>query len=106
MPGRAIGKLLLTLLLLVVEAFVTMLVYSYLNLKFIDTFGYLVRLAASVLEGMKSVLLLLIPGSVNAAYATLFGELGPKAVLLLLLGLVVATVIRGLAELMGLYGHK
>lgn len=105
MPGRAIGKLFLTIVLLVIEVFVTMLVYSWLNLKFIETFGYLVRLSASVLEGMKSALLLVMPGSVNAAYATLFGELGPKAVLLLIIGLVVAAVVRGLAELMGLYGH-
>jgi hypothetical protein len=105
MPGRLVGKFVLTLLLLVIEAFLTMLVYSWLNLKYLDTFGYLVRLAASVLEGMKSALLMLLPGQANAAYATLLGELGPKAILLLLIGLVVATVVRGLAELMGLMGR-
>ncbi len=105
MPGRVIGRLFMTLFLLVIEVFITMLVYSYLNLKFLDTFGYLVRLAASVLEGMKSLLLIALPSQANAAYATLFGELGPKAILLLLIGLVVAAVVRGLAELMGLLGH-
>lgn len=106
MPGRLIGKFFIMLFLLVIEVFVTMLVYSYLNLKFLDTFGYLVRLSASVLEGMKSLLLVMLPGSANAAYATLFGELGPKAILLLLIGLVVATIVRSLVELMGLFGHS
>ena len=106
MPGRLIGKLFILLFLLVIEVFVTMLVYSYLNLKFLDTFGYLVRLSASVLEAMKSALLVMLPGSANAAYATLFGELGPKAILLLLIGLVVAAIVRSLVELMGLFGHS
>ncbi len=106
MPGRVIGKMFAMLFLLVIEVFVTMLVYSYLNLKFLDTFGYLVRLSASVLEALKSALLVMMPGSANAAYATLFGELGPKAILLLLIGLVVAAIVRSLVELMGLFGHS
>ena len=95
MPGRIVGRFLAMLVLLVVEVCVTMMVYTFLNLKFVDTFGYLVRLSSSVLEAMKSVLLTVSPGSANAAYATLLGELGPKAILLLLIGLVVAAIVRG-----------
>lgn len=104
MPGRIFGRFVAMIVLLVVEVFLTMLVYTFLNLKFLDTFGYLVRLSSSVLEAMKSVLLTVMPGSANAAYATLFGELGPKAILLLLIGLVVAAVVRGIAGLAGLTG--
>ena len=106
MAGRAIGKLFVMLFLLVIEVFLTMLVYTFLNLKFLDTFGYLVRISAGVLDGLKSALLIMLPGSANAAYATLFGELGPKAILLLLIGLVVAAIVRSLVELMGLFGHS
>jgi hypothetical protein len=33
-------------------------------------------------------------GSSSTAYASLFGELGPKSMLLLLIGLVVAAIVR------------
>ena len=104
MPGRIVGRFVAMIVLLVVEVFLTMLVYTFLNLKFLDTFGYLVRLSSSVLEALKSVLLTVMPGSANAAYATLFGELGPKAILLLLIGLVVAAIVRSIAGLAGLTG--
>ena len=102
MAGRIVGKFFGTLLLLVIEVVLTMVVYTFLNLKFLDTFGYLVRMSRTVLDWMGSLLLTLLPGSANAAYATLLGELGPKAILLLLIGLVVATIMRSLVELMGL----
>lgn len=106
MPGRLIGRLLMTLVLLVVEVFVTMLAYTALNLYSLNTFGYLVRLSSSVLEGMKSLLLMVFPGQANAAFATLFGEFGPKAILLLLIGLVVAAIVRSIAAMAGLAGHR
>lgn len=99
---RIFGRFLGTLALLVVEVVLTMLVYTFLNLRFLDTFGYLVRLSRTVLDWVAVVVLAVMPGSVNSAYATLLGELGPKAMLLLLIGLVVATVMRLLTELMGL----
>lgn len=104
MTGQFIGRFITTIILLVVELVLTMVVYTYLNLKFLDTFGYLVRLSRSVLDALSSLLVYLLPGQANAAYATLLGELGPKAILLLLIGLVVATIVRGLAELTGLTG--
>ncbi len=105
MPGQLIGRFITLVVLLVVEVFLTMLAYTALNLYFLNTFGYLVRLASSVLEAMKSLLLLVMPGAANAAYATLFGELGPKAILLLLIGLVVAAILRSIVELTGFGGR-
>jgi riboflavin transporter FmnP len=38
--------------------------------------------------------------SANAAYATLIGELGPKSILLLLIGLVAGVVVRFVVRLL------
>src|SRR5262245_40258916 len=84
--------------LLVVELIATMIVYIYLNLYHIGTFGYLVRWARAVLDVFTGQLEYWLPVSSNAAYATLIGELGPKSFLLLILGLLTATVIRGLVR--------
>lgn len=82
------------LLLLVVELVATMLVYTYLNLRHVDTFGWMVRQADWVRNILISQLDFWLPSSSNAAYATLIGELGPKAILLLIIGLVVGSLIR------------
>lgn len=103
---RIFGKLFATFLLLIVEVAITMLVYTLLNLHALNVFGYLVRLSGAVLESMRTLLIATMPGQANAAYATLFGELGPKAILLLLIGLVVAAILRGLVELTGLTGRR
>ncbi len=97
-----IGRFFGTLALLVVEVVLTMLVYTFLNLKFLDTFGYLVRLSRYALDGVAAIVIAVLPGSANAAYATLLGEIGPKAMLLLLIGLVVSAVMRLLTDMMGL----
>lgn len=102
MLARALGRFVMIAIMLVLEVFLTMLAYTALNLYSLNTFGYLVRLASTVLEGMKSLLVMVLPGQANAAYATLFGELGPKAILLLLIGLVVAALLRPLAGALGL----
>jgi hypothetical protein len=101
MLGRALGRFVIVAIMLVLEVFLTMVVYIALNLYSLNTFGYLVRLASAVLEGMRSMLVMVLPGQVNAAYATLFGELGPKAILLLLIGLLVAAVLRPLTRALG-----
>ena len=88
-------------LLLVIELVATMLIYSYLNLYHLSTFGYLVRLSRSVLDVLTGQLEYWVPVSANVAYATLIGELGPKSILLLMLGLVTATVIRAIARGIG-----
>jgi hypothetical protein len=104
--ARLVGKFVVMLGLLVVEVFLTMLVYTLLNWWSLNVFGALVRFSASVLEGMKSLILMVMPGQANTVYATLLGELGPKAILLLLIGLVVAAVVRGLVELTGVVGRR
>lgn len=86
-------------LMLVVELVATMIVYTYLNFYHINLFGNLVRFARSVLDILTGQLEYWMPGTANAAYATLIGELGPKSILLLMLGLVTATVIRAIARL-------
>lgn len=89
---------------LVLELVLTMIAYTALNLYAVGTFGYLVRLSQGVLDVVRSLIVTLLPGAANAAYATLLGELGPKAILLLLLGLVVAALVRALTRAMGLAG--
>jgi hypothetical protein len=85
-------------LLLLVELIATMLVYMYLNFYHIETFGYLVRLARSLLDAIGGQVDYWLPGSANSAYATLIGEMGPKSFLLLTFGLVVAAIIRSLVH--------
>jgi hypothetical protein len=82
------------LLLLVVELLAAMLIYMYLNLYHVALFGLLVRDARYILEALTSQMEYWLPSSANAAYATLIGELGPKSLLLLLIGLVSAMFIR------------
>ena len=103
--GGALGRTVGVISLLVVELIATMLVYTYLNLQHVDTFGSLVRLSKSVLDLIAGQIDYWLQGSSSAAYASLFGELGPKSILLLLTGLVVGALIRGVISLMrGLAG--
>lgn len=102
---RTLGALVATFLLLIVEIVLTMLVYTGLNLYSLELFGHLVRLSSGVLGLAAALVEKLFAGSVNSAYATLFGELGPKSMLLLLIGLVVASVIRLAAQAMRAMGR-
>ena len=88
------------ILLLVVELVAAMLVYIYLNLFHLETFGTLVRFAKYVLDTLLGQLEVWAPAAANAAYATLVGELGPKSILLLLIGLVTGAIVRFLARLL------
>ena len=89
------------LVLLVVELISAMLLYMYLNLYHVQTFGNLVRLARYVLDALVGQLEYWLPGAANSAYATLVGELGPKSILLLIIGLLVAAGIRFLMRWIG-----
>jgi len=80
--------------LLVVELVAAMLAYMYLAIYNLDLFGYLVRQARIVLDVFSTQFEAFFPDAANTAYATLLGELGPKSILLLLLGLVVGALIR------------
>ncbi|MBS0253423.1 MAG: hypothetical protein JSR78_20375 [Proteobacteria bacterium] len=97
--GRAIGAIFSTVILLIVELILTVLVYTALNVYSFEFFGRLVRFAGSVLETMAALVERFFSGSSSTAYASLFGELGPKSMLLLLIGLVVAGVVRLLTSL-------
>lgn len=99
--GSAITGLFVTVLLLIVEIVLTMVLYTYLNLFHIDAFGYLVRVSRAVLDLIAAQITYWLPGSANQAYATLIGELGPKSILLLLMGLVVAAIVRSVAHILG-----
>jgi hypothetical protein len=96
---RTVLAVVQVLVLLVAELVTAMLVYIYLNLYHLATFGYLVRLARYVLDVLTGQLDYWLPRSANVVYATLVGELGPKSILLLLIGLLSAFVIRSLARL-------
>ena len=100
-----LGRLIAMLLLLVVEVILTMATYAALDLYARSAFGVLVGLSGSVLTAMRSLLALFLPTLVPSADSSLFGDLAPKAVLLMLLGLVVAAILRALVELMG-FGHR
>lgn len=86
--------LVLLLAYLVVELLVSMLAYAYLNLYQINTFGYLIRLSRNLLTTMQTLFETYAPGLADRAYATLLGEIGPKSILLLFLGLAGSMLIR------------
>jgi hypothetical protein len=90
----AVAFTLLFVIYLIVEVFLAMLVYMYLNLSHPYTFGWLIGLAARLLAAFTTYLEQLSPDLANQAFRTLLGEIGPKAVLLLLIGLIVGAVAR------------
>lgn len=96
---RAVAAVAHVVALLVVELVTAMLVYTYLNLYHVQTFGSLVRLAKNVLDTMVAQLEYWFPVTANAAYATLVGELGPKSILLLLIGLLSGVFVRFVARM-------
>lgn len=92
---KILGALVGTVILLVVELITTVLVYTSLNIYNFELFGKLVRFAGEVLETMSTFVSNVFAGATaDSAYASLFGELGPKSMLLLLIGLVVAAIFR------------
>jgi hypothetical protein len=86
---------------LIVEILVTMLAYIYLNLYHMDTFGHLIGLARELLNILTQGLMQLSPDFAQKADATLLGELGPKAFLLLVMGLIAGTLVRFVVWLIG-----
>lgn len=79
---------------LIIEVFVAMLIYMYINLNHLETFGRLTALSRQFLDSFATNLEWLSPELANQAYATVLGELGAKSVLLLFIGLIVSTLIR------------
>ncbi|MGI9523854.1 MAG: hypothetical protein ACR2PG_19655 [Hyphomicrobiaceae bacterium] len=81
-------------LLVVIELVMAILIYIYLALYHLEAFGALVRISKHVLDTLTSLIERLVPDLANQVYATILGELGPKAMLLLLTGLVVGAGLR------------
>ena len=92
--GATVGVITLLLAFLVVEVVVAMVLYMYMALNHPETFGNLVAFSRDVLNVFANQLEQTSPELANKAYTTLLGELGPKSILLLLIGLVVSAAGR------------
>jgi hypothetical protein len=84
----------LLIAIVTLEVVVAMFAYMYLALNHIDTFGYLVGLSRDVLNLFADELKQLSPEFALRANTTLLGELDPKSILLLLIGLTVSAIGR------------
>jgi hypothetical protein len=78
----------------VIEVVVAMVVYMYLALHHVETFGHLIAFSHDVLSLFTNQLEQRAPELATQAYTTLLGELGPKSILLLLIGLFVSALGR------------
>lgn len=92
--GSTVGVVVFLVITLIIEVFAAMTLYMYLALNHVEIFGHLVSLSGDFLTMFSDQLKKMSPELANQAYTTLLGELGPKAMLLLLLGLVVSAVGR------------
>ncbi len=78
----------------IVEVVVAMVAYMYLALNHVETFGHLIAFSHDVLNLFANQLEQWSPELATQAYTTLLGELGPKSILLLLIGLAVSAIGR------------
>lgn len=83
-----------SVVLLVVELMAALCTYFYLAIYQRELFGQLIGYSREVLNFCIGQIELWLPSFTNAANATLIGELAPKSMLLLLIGLVVGAIIR------------
>jgi hypothetical protein len=97
MVARTLLALLRFAAMVILELILAIMVYVYFALYDLETFGWLVKLSKGVLDSAIQWMEVLMPELSNRAYATLLGELGPKAMLLLLTGLIVGAFIRFVA---------
>lgn len=81
---------------LIIEIFAAMLVYIYLDLYHRQMFGNLVGIAREILNSFTQYLTNIAPDFAIQANTSLLGEFGPKAILLLVIGLLVSAVLRSL----------
>ena len=94
-----IGVLLRVAVMVVLELFSALLIYMYLAVYDRDLFASLIQFSDWVLNASVKPTLALFPELEGQAYLTLVGELAPKAMLLLLIGLSVGAVFRLVAWL-------
>jgi hypothetical protein len=81
-------------LYVIIEVVVAMVAYMYLALNHVETFGHLIALSRDLLNLFANQLEQWSPELATQAYTTLLGELGPKSILLLLIGLAVSALGR------------
>jgi len=81
-------------LMVVLELFAALVVYMYLAVYNRGLFASLIRFSDWVLTASVKPTLSLFPSLEGQAYLTLVGELAPKAMLLLLIGLTVGAAMR------------
>ncbi|MFY0614706.1 MAG: hypothetical protein JXQ99_24470 [Hyphomicrobiaceae bacterium] len=89
-----IGVVLRTAVMVVLELFAALLIYMYLAVYDRDLFAGLIQFSDWVLNTSIKPTLAMFPQLEGQAYLTLVGELAPKAMLLLLIGLTVGAVFR------------
>jgi hypothetical protein len=94
-----VGVLLRVAVMVVLELFTALLIYMYLAVYNRDLFATLIQFSDWVLNASIKPTLALFPTLEGQAYLTLIGELAPKAMLLLLIGLSVGAIFRLLAWL-------
>ncbi|MEL6873714.1 MAG: hypothetical protein AAFO62_13175 [Pseudomonadota bacterium] len=87
--------------LLILELVVAILIYSYLALYHTELFGFLARQASVVFDQLAQIIVASFPATADQAYATAFGELAPKSMLLLMIGLAVGAIMRFVAWAIG-----
>ena len=89
-----LGVLLRVAFMVVLELFSALLIYMYLAVYNRDLFASLIQFSDWVLNASIKPTLALFPQLEGQAYLTLIGELAPKAMLLLLIGLSVGAIFR------------
>ena len=96
---KFIGALARTALMVVLELFAALLIYMYLAVYDRALFASLIQFSDWVLNTSIKPTLSLFPELEGQAYLTFVGELAPKAMLLLLIGLTVGALFRLVAWL-------
>lgn len=92
--GSLVMAIVTSVLLVFIELMAALFSYFYLAIFEREWFGTLIGYSREVLNFSIGQIELWFPAFTNAANATLIGELAPKSMLLLLIGLVVGAVIR------------
>lgn len=99
--GALVMALVTSVILVFVELMAALFTYFYLAMFEREWFGTLIGYSREVLNFCIGQIELWFPAFSNAANATLIGELAPKSMLLLLIGLVVGALIRLLLSIVG-----
>ena len=92
--GSLLTAIVTSVLLVFIELMAALFTYFYLAIFEREWFGTLIGYSREVLNFAIGQIELWFPAFTNAANATLIGELAPKSMLLLLIGLVVGAIIR------------